>query len=106
MAWTTDLERAASAGKPIPDGLTAPEKALYIAMRGLYWQYREGIIELEQAQREKRLLIQDFNKLELLMKAQEKSLKAWRWINLRVEEGDCPRCIEMKRTILELENCF
>ena len=106
MAWSKELERAASAGKPIPDGLTAPEKALYIAMRGLYWQYREGIVTLEQARREKNLLIKDYEKLELLMKAQEKALKSWRWLNLRIEEGDCPRCIEMKKTILQLENCF
>ena len=106
MAWTKELERAASAGKSVPDGLTAPEKALYIAMRGVYWQYREGVITLEQAKREKMLLTKDFDKLEMLMKAQEKALKSWRWLNLRIEEGDCPRCIEMKRTILQLENCF
>lgn len=106
MAWTKELERAASEGKSVPDGLTAPEKALYIAMRGLYWQYREGIVTREQAHREKNLLIKDYDKLELLMKAQEKALKSWRWLNLRIEEGDCPRCIEMKRTILQLENCF
>lgn len=106
MAWTDELERAASAGKPMPNGLNTTEKHLYIAMRGLYAQYRAGLIDLDAAKREKRMLLNDANKFDLLMQSAERSLRVWQWCNLRIEEDDCPKCRELKKTILQLENCF
>lgn len=104
MAWTEELERSASAGKPLPDGLTGPEKALYIAMRGLYWQYRNGAIDLTQAKREKRAILDDFKEMELREKAWERSVKAWRWVDLSLNKCECPECLALKKTILQLEN--
>lgn len=104
MAWTEALERAASAGKPLPDGLTGPEKMLYITMRGLYAQYRSGVISLDQAKKEKRLLINDFGQMELREKSLERSVKAWRWVDLSLNKCKCPECLELKKTILQLEN--
>lgn len=106
MAWTEELERAASAGKPLPNGLSAPDRFLYIAMRGLYAQYRQGLIDLPGAKREKQMLLNEANKFDLLMRSAERSLRVWQWCNLRIEEDDCPKCRELKRTILQLENCF
>lgn len=106
MAWTEELERAASAGKPMPHGLTTAEKHLYIAMRGLYEQYRQGLIDLDGARREKRMLLADAGKFDLLMQSAEKSLRTWQWLNLRIEDDDCPKCRELKRQILQLENAF
>lgn len=45
MAWTEEIELAAAHGEPMPDGLTAPERTLYIALRGLYYQYRVNLID-------------------------------------------------------------
>lgn len=106
MPWSEELERAASAGKPLPDGLTYAEKTLYIAMRGLYAQYRQGTIDKDQAKREKRLLLNDFGQIELTDKARERSIRAWRWLDLNMNNCECPHCLEMKRTILQLENTF
>lgn len=102
--WNEALERAAANGQPMPDGLTATEKTLYVAMRGLYFQYRSGVIDKEQARREKRLILNDFGAAELREKAHERSIKAWRWLNLTFEADDCPKCTAMKKAILELEN--
>ena len=104
MAWTKELEQAASAGKSLPDGLTGPEKALYIAMRGLYWQYRNGVIDLDQAKKEKRALVNDFGQMELREKSLERSVKAWRWVDLSLNKCECPECIALKKAILQLEN--
>ena len=104
--WNEALERAAANGQPMPDGLNAPEKMLYVAMRGLYYQYRAGVLDQEQARREKRLLMNDFGAAELQMKSWEKSIKAWRWLNLTLEEDGCPKCRAMKEAILGLENAF
>ena len=104
MAWTDELERAACSGKPIPDGLGFPEKCLYIAMRGLYVQYRSGVISLNQAKKEKRLLINDFGQMELHEKSLDRSIKAWKWVDLNLNKCSCPECLALKKTILELEN--
>lgn len=90
----------------MPHGLTTAEKHLYIAMRGLYEQYRQGLIDLDGARREKRMLLADAGKFDLLMQSAEKSLRTWQWLNLRIEEDDCPKCRELKRQILQLENTF
>lgn len=106
MPWTDSLERSASEGKGIPEGLSANEKFLYIAMRGLYAQYRMGVIDIDQARKEKRSLINDFGQMELREKQWEKSRKAWRWVDLNLNKCECPECRELKKTILGLENCF
>lgn len=104
MAWTKEIELAAADGKPVPPGLTVAEKGLYQAMRGLYASYKAGLIELDQAKLEKRTLLNDFGQLELSMKAWERSMRAWRWVNLNLNDAGCPHCLEMKKTILQLEN--
>lgn len=104
MQWTDALERAAAEGKAMPDGLTGPEKQLYIAMRGLYYQYRVGIVDREQAKREKAELIKDFNAARTREQAYERSIKAWRWVDLNLNKCECEECKALKRAILQLEN--
>ena len=106
VPWSDELERAAAALKPLPDGLTFAEKTLYIAMRGLYAQFKQGTIDRDQAKREKRLLLNDFGQIELADKARERSVKAWRWVDLSLNKCECPECAALKKTILQLENTF
>lgn len=49
-------------GDPMPDGLTSPEQTLYLQLRMLYHQYRNGIVSRERAKEEKRLLCKEFDK--------------------------------------------
>lgn len=57
----------AADGGPIPDELKQWEQNAYIALRGLYRQYRAGTLDLETATAEKRKIIkaaQDAESLE------------------------------------------
>jgi hypothetical protein len=61
MEQEIPYEQSAANGKPIPDDLTnLADTALYIALRGLYGQYRSGRIGKEQAISEKRKLVKDY----------------------------------------------
>lgn len=104
MPWSDELERAAAALKPLPDGLTFAEKTLYIAMRGLYAQFKQGTIDRDQAKREKRLLLNDFGQIELREKSYERSIKTWMWVDLNLNKCSCPECLELKKTILGIQN--
>ena len=104
MPWSDALEYAAKEGNPLPDGLTAPEKAMYISMRGLYWQVQAGVIDIEHARKEKRALLNDLCRMELENKAREKSVKAWRWVDLNLNKCTCPECAALKKAILGLDN--
>lgn len=104
MAWSEALELSAKAGNPVPDGLTPHEKMLFIAMRGLYWQYAAGKITMEQAKLEKRQLMTDFNDAVLREQCYERSIKAWRWVDLNLNKCECPDCLALKKAILGLEN--
>ena len=101
-----ELERAASAGEPMPLGLTDYEMDFFEFMRGLYWQYREGIIDLDTAKKEKMRRRQKLEARRVESQAQEKTRRMWQWLNLRIEEDDCEKCKALKRQILQLENCF
>lgn len=52
-----EFERQAMLGFPIPDGLKQWEQNEYIAMRSLYQQYREGVIDRETATADKRKIV-------------------------------------------------
>lgn len=101
-----ELERAASAGEPMPLGLADYEMDFYEFMRGLYWQYRQGVIDLDVARKEKQRRRQKLDTRRLEAQAQEKSYRVWAWCNLKFEDDDCPKCRELKKRILQLENCF
>ena len=101
-----ELERAASAGEPMPLGLTDYEMDFFEFMTGLYWRYRQGLIDLDQAKKAKQRRRQKLEARKVEAQAQEKSYRVWAWCNLRFEDDDCPKCRELKKTILQLENCF
>lgn len=55
------LDKLAKEKVPMPSGLPMHEQCYYIASRGLYAQYDDKIISLEQAKREKKEVIEQFN---------------------------------------------
>lgn len=55
------LDKLAKEKAPMPSGLPMHEQCYYIASRGLYAQYDQKVITLEQAKREKKEVIKQFN---------------------------------------------
>lgn len=100
--WNDDLERAAANGEPMPDGLDAPERTFYIALRGLYYQYRMNIIDREQARREKVLLTQDYKGAVLDEKCRKKSRELWKILPTEAMKCDCEHCKKVAKLILGL----
>lgn len=52
-------ERIAMAGSEMPDDLEWYDRQLFLMLRTLYWQYKNGIVDREVASREKQKLIKD-----------------------------------------------
>ena len=52
-------ERIAMAGGEMPDDLEWYDRQLFLMLRTLYWQYKNGIVDREVASREKQKLIKD-----------------------------------------------
>ena len=102
MPWTEELEKAAARGEGVPDGLKAPERAYFIALRGLYYQYRVGIIDKDQAKREKVMLERDYKSAVLNEKCFEKSVKLWHILPTDIMKCECPECKRLAKLILGL----
>ena len=99
----SELERKAMRGEALPDGLDAPARALYISLRGLYYQYRVNILDREQAKREKAQILQDYRGQLLAEKCREKSVLAWKRLPSDAYKCDCPECKRIVGIILGLE---
>lgn len=100
--WNDELERAAANGEPMPDGLDGPARTLYIAMRGLYYQYRMNIIDQQQAKQEKVLLMNDYRGAVLDEKCRAKSRELWRTLPYDVMKCECPECKRIAKLVLGL----
>jgi hypothetical protein len=55
-----EYERQAMAGEEMPDGLRFAGQHYYLALRMLYKQFKDGVIDRETASREKRRLLQTY----------------------------------------------
>lgn len=53
------FERIAMSGGEMPDDLEWFDRQLFLMLRTLYWQYKQGIVDRETASREKRKLLED-----------------------------------------------
>lgn len=54
-------ERIAMAGGEMPDGLDWPDRQVFLGLRSLYWQYKNGIVDRETAKKEKIKLLQGYD---------------------------------------------
>lgn len=52
-------ERIAMVGGEMPDDLEWYDRQLFLMLRTLYWQYKQGVVDRETASREKRKLLKD-----------------------------------------------
>lgn len=58
--FDSKLERMAKDGNEMPDGLEYPEQVMYLCLRMLYAQLRQGIIDRDTAIREKKRLLREY----------------------------------------------
>lgn len=70
-------ERQAMRGEPLPAGLCMTDRKLYIALRGLYGQYRAGVISREQAVSDKAELLRDYEQDKFLDDTSAKLRGMW-----------------------------
>lgn len=56
-----DYERIAMAGGEMPDGLEWYDRQLFLMLRTLYWQFKQGIVDRETAKQEKNKLLVDYD---------------------------------------------
>ena len=98
-----ELEQRAAQGQAMPDGLDAPQRALYISLRGLYYQYRMNIIDKEQAKKEKAQIVQDYNGQVLDEKCRAKSRELWRTLPVDAMKCECPECKNLLMRIYGLK---
>jgi hypothetical protein len=54
-------ERTAMAGGEMPNDLEWYDRQMFLMLRTLYWQYKQGIVDRETASREKARLLQDYD---------------------------------------------
>lgn len=55
--FTFPWEQGAMGGEELPEGLSLPDQMAYISLRGLYRQYRSGVLDRETAAAEKRKIV-------------------------------------------------
>lgn len=54
-------ERIAMAGGEMPDELEWYDRQMFLMLRTLYWQYKQGIVDRETASREKVKMLRDYS---------------------------------------------
>lgn len=54
-------EKIAMAGGEMPDELEWYDRQMFLMLRTLYWQYKQGIVDRETASREKGKMIRDYS---------------------------------------------
>lgn len=70
---TFPWEKAAMNGDELPDDLGYADQVMYLSLRMLYATYRKGIIDREQAVREKKKLVDEYR----MYKFRENLEKQW-----------------------------
>ena len=60
----SQLEKDAFLGKPLPAGLNIPDSYLFLCLRSLYAAHRRDAISIEDAEREKKDIMQFYEKLK------------------------------------------
>ena len=60
----SQLEKDAFLGKPLPAGLNIPDSYLFLCLRSLYAAHRRDAISTEDAEREKKDIMQFYEKLK------------------------------------------
>lgn len=91
---TFPYERQASNGDEMPDGLDYPDKVIYLCMRMLYAQLRQGVIDRDTAVREKRKIMREYEAYKLVEKVGQEWVKIIRDTEIARSEYRKCRTIE------------
>lgn len=90
-----ELEKIASEGGELPDGVSLPEQLLFLTLRELYSNFRNGTVNRERAKREKQRIMVAYGQLSNSYKVVEQHQA----INKRLQKYigeiykcDCPNC--------------
>jgi hypothetical protein len=59
-----ELETIAAQGNEMPDGLDVPEQLLFLTMRELYSNFKNGVVNRERAKREKQRIMVAYGQLQ------------------------------------------
>lgn len=90
-----NIERLAMHGELLPSGLNQAEQLLFMSFRCLYQSYRSGTITREQAQNEKRELLETFNEENRWIKIYQDTCKMRVELDCVAKDmvvSDCPIC--------------
>lgn len=93
-----EIERLAMSGCDVPKEYNQPEQLLFLSLRILHWEYRHGIITLEQAKGEKHLLVQEFQREQQFHEIYMEDVRIRNTMSHRLtaaEKNGCPHCREL-----------
>lgn len=94
------IDAAARKNEPLSDSAGLSDRQLYCCLRTLYREYRNGIVSVEQAKREKQKLI-DIHKnnalWERIFHEHSRQMTEIGKLSNRVEHDGCEICKQMAR---------
>lgn len=90
-----EIERAAASGEEAPETLEMAEMLLFLTLRELYSNYKNGAVTRERASREKQRIITSYNGIRLTLDIAEQQLKIRHRLEKNIGElykCGCPHC--------------
>jgi hypothetical protein len=88
------LERMAKDGNEMPDGLEYPDQVMYLCLRMLYAQMRQGITDRDTAIREKKKLLKEYEAYKFVDQMGKE------WVQV-IKDTEIARAEYMKNRTLE-----
>jgi flagellar biosynthesis/type III secretory pathway chaperone len=91
----TEIERLAASGEEAPETLEMAEMLLFLTLRELYSNYKNGVVTRERASREKQRIITSYNSLRMTFDIAEQQLKIRHRLEKNIGElykCGCPHC--------------
>ncbi|MGN0592018.1 MAG: hypothetical protein ACI4JQ_02085 [Ruminococcus sp.] len=105
MTDLSELDKMAYEMQELPSGLNMPETYYFLAMRSIYVMFLCGKLTEEQAKREKRKIVSDYNAFELVYRIGEHDMSVLRNIQSRADyynSSGCPVCKQLANQICGL----
>lgn len=98
---TLPYEKEAMHGLDMPDGLGQPDQLMFLCLRQLYGQKRVGLIERNQAVREKGKLLEEYRIAKFRYDLWERGATMWKRIEAASSEYQKSPSIEAADKLLE-----
>ena len=103
-----EIERAALRGDELPDGFNGPEQCMYLSFRQLYRDFKNDVINHDQAVREKQRILKAYDNFkqshDMYVNYTDRWIKAEPMM-AAVEKNivDCPTCNNAQQIIKILD---